>query len=285
MDSVVNFKQLERPYLIGEIGINHNGDLQIAKKLIDAVSACSWDCAKFQKRSPDICVPEHQKDVLRDTPWGKIKYIDYKHKVEFEKFEYDYINEYCNIKPLDWSASVWDLDSLEFLMQYELPFIKIPSAMTTNEILVAETAKTGRPIIMSTGMCELEEVDAAVNNVLKYNDNLVLMHTNSSYPTPKEEINLKLIPFLKERYGCVVGYSGHEEDLEPTVIAVALGASVVERHITLSHDMWGTDQKSSLEVMAMDMLFKRVRDIPTILGSDKKMVTKSEISIRKKLRG
>ena len=138
---------------------------------------------------------------------------------------------------------------------------------------------------MSTGMCELEEVDAAVNNVLKYNDNLVLMHTNSSYPTPKEEINLKLIPFLKERYGCVVGYSGHEEDLEPTVIAVALGASVVERHITLSHDMWGTDQKSSLEVMAMDMLFKRVRDIPTILGSDKKMVTKSEISIRKKLRG
>ena len=129
---MVNFKQLERPYLIGEIGINHNGDLQIAKKLIDAVSACSWDCAKFQKRSPDICVPEHQKDVLRDTPWGKIKYIDYKHKVEFEKFEYDYINEYCNIKPLDWSASVWDLDSLEFLMQYELPFIKIPSAMTTN---------------------------------------------------------------------------------------------------------------------------------------------------------
>tara|TARA_B100000085_G_C18552025_1_gene516291 strand:- start:1577 stop:2425 length:849 start_codon:yes stop_codon:yes gene_type:complete len=282
---MVNFKELNRPYLIGEIGINHNGDLQITKKLIDAVSACSWDCAKFQKRDPDVCVPDHQKDVLRDTPWGRIKYIDYKHKVEFQKQQYDYIDQYCKLKPVDWSASVWDLNSLEFLMQYELPFIKIPSAMTTNETLVAETAKTGRPIIMSTGMCELNEVDDAVNNVLKYNNNLVLMHTNSSYPTPKEEINLNLIPFLRERYDCPVGYSGHEEDLEPTVIAVALGATVVERHITLSHDMWGTDQKSSLEVMAMDILHKRVKDVNTILGSATKTVTESEIPIRKKLRG
>ena len=282
---MVNFKELSRPYLIGEIGINHNGDLQITKKLIDAVYACSWDCAKFQKRDPDVCVPEHQKDVLRETPWGKIKYIDYKHKVEFQKTQYDYIDQYCKLKPVDWSASVWDLNSLEFLMQYELPFIKIPSAMATNETLVTETAKTGRPIIMSTGMCELNEVDEAVNNVLKHNDNLVLMHTNSSYPTPKEEINLNLIPFLKERYDCPVGYSGHEEDLEPTVIAVALGATVVERHITLSHDMWGTDQKSSLEVMAMDMLHKRVKDVNTILGSATKTVTESEIPIRKKLRG
>ena len=282
---MVNFKELSRPYLIGEIGINHNGDLQITKKLIDAVYACSWDCAKFQKRDPDVCVPEHQKDVLRETPWGKIKYIDYKHKVEFQKTQYDYIDQYCKLKPVDWSASVWDLNSLEFLMQYELPFIKIPSAMATNETLVIETAKTGRPIIMSTGMCELNEVDEAVNNVLKHNDNLVLMHTNSSYPTPKEEINLNLIPFLKERYDCPVGYSGHEEDLEPTVIAVALGATVVERHITLSHDMWGTDQKSSLEVMAMDMLHKRVKDVNTILGSATKTVTESEIPIRKKLRG
>ena len=282
---MVNFKELSRPYLIGEIGINHNGDLQITKKLIDAVYACSWDCAKFQKRDPDVCVPEHQKDILRETPWGKIKYIDYKHKVEFQKTQYDYIDQYCKLKPVDWSASVWDLNSLEFLMQYELPFIKIPSAMATNETLVIETAKTGRPIIMSTGMCELNEVDEAVNNVLKHNDNLVLMHTNSSYPTPKEEINLNLIPFLKERYDCPVGYSGHEEDLEPTVIAVALGATVVERHITLSHDMWGTDQKSSLEVMAMDMLHKRVKDVNTILGSATKTVTESEIPIRKKLRG
>ena len=282
---MVDFKKLKKPYFIGEIGINHNGDMQIAKKLIDAVNACSWDCAKFQKRNPDICVPEHQKNILRQTPWGEMTYIDYKHKIEFEKEQYDFVDDYCQQKPVDWSASVWDFDSLEFLMQYDLPFIKIPSAMMTNSELVIETAKTGKPVIMSTGMSSLEEVDSAVNNVLSITDDIVLMHTNSSYPTPKNEINLNLIPFLKNRYGCVIGYSGHEEDLEPTVIAVALGATVIERHITLSHDMWGTDQKSSLEVLAMDMLRKRVNDVNLIMGSAEKIVTESEISIRHKLRG
>ncbi len=157
--------------------------------------------------------------------------------------------------------------------------------MMTNESLVVESAKSGMPIIMSTGMSTLEEVDNAVNNVLKYTDNLVLMHTNSSYPTPKEELNLSLIPFLKNRYGCTIGYSGHEQDLEPTVVAAVLGAKVIERHITLSHDLWGTDQKSSLEIIAMDMLYKRIKDIDMMMGSDKKEVTASEISIRKKLRG
>ena len=281
----MKFLKEDETYFIGEIGINHNGDMQITKKLIDAVSACGWNCAKFQKRNPDVCVPEHQKSVMRETPWGTMTYLDYKYEVEFEKDDYDYISKYCAEKPVDWSASVWDLDSLKFLADYDLPFIKIPSAMTTNELLVSETAKVGVPIIMSTGMCELQEVDDAVNNVLRHNNNLVLMHTNSSYPTPREEINLNLIPFLKERYNCPIGYSGHEEDLEPTVIAVALGATVVERHITLSHDMWGTDQKSSLEVMAMDMLHKRVKDISKIMGTAEKTVTPSEVAIRKKLRG
>jgi N-acetylneuraminate synthase len=281
----MKFLKENETYFIGEIGINHNGDMQITKKLIDAVSACGWNCAKFQKRNPDVCVPEHQKGVMRETPWGTMTYLDYKYEVEFGKDDYDYISRYCAEKPVDWSASVWDLDSLKFLADYDLPFIKIPSAMTTNELLVSETAKVGVPIIMSTGMCELKEVDDAVNNVLKHNSNLVLMHTNSSYPTPRDEINLNLIPFLKERYNCPIGYSGHEEDLEPTVIAVALGATVVERHITLSHDMWGTDQKSSLEVMAMDMLHKRVKDISKIMGTAEKTVTPSEVAIRKKLRG
>ena len=281
----MKFLKENETYFIGEIGINHNGDMQITKKLIDAVSACGWHCAKFQKRNPDVCVPEHQKGVMRETPWGTMTYLDYKYKVEFEKDDYDYISKYCAEKPIDWSASVWDLDSLKFLADYDLPFIKIPSAMTTNELLVSETAKVGVPIIMSTGMCELKEVDDAVNNVLRHNSNLVLMHTNSSYPTPREEINLNLIPFLKDRYNCPIGYSGHEEDLEPTVIAVALGATVIERHITLSHDMWGTDQKSSLEVMAMDMLYKRVKDISKIMGKAEKTVTPSEVAIRKKLRG
>ncbi len=285
MDVMVDFKNLEEPYLIGEIGINHNGDMSIAKKLIDAVNACGWHCAKFQKRNPDVCVPEHQKNIMRQTPWGEMTYIDYKYKVEFSDEEYDMISEYCAQKPVDWSASVWDFDSLEFLMRYDLPFLKIPSAMMTNKDLVAEAAKTRKPIIMSTGMSSLQEVDEAVDGLLAITGDIVLMHTNSSYPTPKEEINLSLIPFLKDRYGCVVGYSGHEQDLQPTAIAVALGATVVERHITISHDLWGTDQKSSLEVLAMDMLKKRVSDIGAIMGEPIKIVTKSEVAIRKKLRG
>ena len=281
----IDFNNLRKPYLIGEIGINHNGDLDIAKKLIDAVNACGWDCAKFQKRNPDVCVPEHQKNKMRETPWGNIRYIDYKHKVEFNKREYNIIDKYVKDKNIDWSSSIWDLDSLDFIMNYDIPFIKIPSAMITSHNLVKECAKSQKTIIMSTGMSEVSEIDEAVNLILKHNDKLVLMHTNSSYPTPIDEINLRLIPFLKERYGCVVGYSGHEADLEPTVVAVALGAQVVERHITLSHSMWGTDHQSSLEVHAMNMLRKRIKDIKAILGSNEKRVTESEIEVRKKLRG
>ncbi len=282
---MVDFSKLKKTYLIGEIGINHNGDMQIAKKLIDAVFACNWDCAKFQKRNPDICVPEHQKNKMRETPWGNIKYIDYKYKVEFGQNEYDYINKYCQEKPIDWTASVWDYDSLDFLMQYDLPFLKIPSAMISDTKLVEECAKSGVAICISSGMSSLEEVDKAVNSVMKFTDNFVLMHTNSSYPTPPEELNLSLIPFYKERYNCTVGYSGHEEKLEPTVIAVTLGAKVIERHITLSHNLWGTDQKSSVEVVGMDILRKRIENVDLVIGTPIKEVTKSEIPIRKKLRG
>lgn len=281
----MNFESLETPYFIGEIGINHNGELEIAKRLLDAVFACGWHCAKFQKRNPAICVPEEQKSKMRDTPWGRMTYLDYKYMIEFQEEEYDYIDFYCEQKPLDWSASVWDLDSLEFLVGYDVPFIKIGSAMLTNEELITEAAKFGVRLIISTGMSTLEEIDKAINIVLKYGSSPVIMHTNSSYPTPPAELNLNVIPMLKERYGCVVGYSGHEEDLEPTVIAAALGAKVIERHITLGHDMWGTDQKSSLEVMGMDMLKKRVGSISEILGSPDKCVTPSEIEVRKKLRG
>tara|TARA_Y100000401_G_scaffold11072_1_gene7576 strand:- start:96 stop:944 length:849 start_codon:yes stop_codon:yes gene_type:complete len=282
---MVDFTKLQETYFIGEIGINHNGDMQIAKKLIDAVNACGWDCAKFQKRNPDVCVPEHQKSVIRETPWGTMTYLEYKHRIEFGEEEFDMINNYCAEKPIDWTASVWDLDSLEFLLGYDVPFLKIPSALITETDLVKESARSDKPMIISTGMSTLREVDDAVENVLKYNDNLVIMHTNSSYPTPKDELNLNLIPALKNRYGCTIGYSGHEEDLEPTVLAIALGAKVIERHITLSHDMWGTDQKASLEVHAMHMLKKRCKDVDIILGSSEKVVTESEIPIRKKLRG
>ncbi len=281
---VVDLEKRKTPYLIGEIGINHNGDLQIAKKLIDAVFSCNWHCVKFQKRNPDVCVPEKQKNTMRDTPWGKITYLEYKYKVEFGKKEYDYIDKYCNEKPVDWTASVWDMDSLNFILQYEVPFIKIPSAMSTNKELLTEAAKSKKTLIVSTGMSTLEEIDEAMKIIEKYGVSPVIMHTNSSYPAPVEELNLRLIPFLKKRYGCVVGYSGHEYGLEPTVIAVALGAVVVERHITLSHEMWGTDHKSSLIVLSMDMLARRIKDIDIMLGSEEKTVTKSEVPIRERLR-
>jgi len=274
----------DKPYFIGEIGINHNGDIQLAKKLIDAVNACGWDCAKFQKRNPDICVPDHQKNIPRDTPWGKMSYIDYKHRIEFQKKEYDYIDQYAKEKPIDWSASAWDLDSLKFICNYDIPFVKIASASITNLELLTEAAKSGLDVIMSTGMSTLEEVDTAVETIIKNGKKPIIMHTNSSYPSPKEEINLRLIPFYKNRYDCIIGYSGHEQDLEPTVIAVALGARVIERHITLSHAMWGTDQKSSLEVHAMDMLRKRCEDVEVFLGGNNKAVTPSEIKVREKLR-
>jgi N-acetylneuraminate synthase len=282
---MIDFKNLEVPYFIAEIGINHNGDIKIVKKLIDAAFACNWDCVKFQKRNPDVCVPDILKNNIRKTPWGEITYLEYRKKVEFGKREYNYIDKYARDKPIDWSTSVWDLDSLEFILPYELPFIKIPSAMLTNDELLKETSKINTTIILSTGMSEIKEIDHAVNIIKKYNKNdLVLMHCNSSYPTPIEELNLNIIPFLKKRYNCIIGYSGHESDLEPTVVAVVMGAKVIERHITLSHDMWGTDQKSSLEVVGMDMLRKRVKDVSVMLGDGVKRVTKSEEEIKNKLR-
>lgn len=281
----IDFEALNEPYLIGEIGINHNGDLQIAKKLIDAIWCCGWNCAKFQKRTPAISVPEAQKNVMRETPWGRMTYLDYRYKVEFEKKEYDYIDKYCKEKPVDWTASTWDLESLQFLLKYDVPFIKIPSAKLTCLELIEEAARSKVPIIFSTGMSTWEEIDTVVNIITKYGHKPVIMHTNSSYPTPINELNLNLIPILKNRYGCIVGYSGHEDDLEPTVVAVTLGAIVIERHITLSHNMWGTDQKASLEVVGVDLLKKRICNVKTILGSNDKFITQSEIPIRNKLRG
>ena len=277
-----NFKNL---YLIAEIGINHNGDLQIAKKLIDAASACQWDCVKFQKRDPDICVPEHQKNVEKETLWGKMTYLEYKKRMEFGKNEYDYINKYCKEKPIDWTVSVWDIPSLEFISQYDVPFIKIPSAKLTDEKLLKKACEIKKTVILSTGMSTLEEIDRAVEILKEKNNNFILMHCNSAYPAPNEDLNLKCIQLLKERYKCKIGYSGHEYDLEPTVYAAVLGARFFERHITLDHKMWGTDQASSLEVLAMDILKKRIKDVDSIIGDGVKKVTESEKEIRKKLRG
>lgn len=269
-------------YMIGEVGINHNGDLQIAKMLIDAAFATGWHCVKFQKRVPDLCVPNSQKGVMKDTPWGRMTYLEYKKRMEFGKAEYDYIDRYCREKPIAWSASVWDHTSLDFILDYDVPFVKIPSAMLTNHELLRQAASSGKPVILSTGMSTVQEIDAAVGVLSggKY----VLMHTNSTYPTPPQDTNLKTINWLKDRYKCVVGYSGHEYGLDPTVIAVALGARIIERHITLDHEMWGTDQAASLEIHAMDMLHKRIKAAVRSLGDGLKRVYDTEIPIRQKLR-
>lgn len=274
------------PYIIAEIGINHNGDLQIAKKLIDAANACEWNCVKFQKREPDIAVPESQKNVMRDTPWGRITYLEYKKRVEFGKAEYDYIDTYCREKPIAWTASPWDIPSLEFLLQYDVPFIKIASASTADRELLGLACKSRKPLLVSTGMSTLEELDRTVEFLEKYSDGkYILLHTNSAYPSPSAELNLRMITTLKERYHCLVGYSGHEYDLEPTVVAVSLGAKVIERHVTLDHNMWGTDQAASLSVGAMAMMHGRVKEILLMLGDGEKVITEKEKEVRLKLRG
>jgi N-acetylneuraminate synthase len=283
-NQVIN--ETSMPYLIAEIGINHNGDIQIAKKLIDAANATGWHAVKFQKRCPDIAVPEAQKSVMRDTPWGRMTYLEYKKHVEFEKPEYDYIDKYCAEKPIAWSASPWDMPSLQFLLEYDIPFIKIASATNDNEDILIEACKSGKPLIVSTGMSTMDEIDHTVDMLEKYgNGDYILLHTNSSYPAKEEELNLMVMNTLKERYHCLVGYSGHEMNLEPTVVAAALGAKVIERHVTLSHNMWGTDQKASLEVHAMDMLQKRISGVVQAVGDGEKRLYEDEMAVRQKLRG
>jgi len=274
------------PYFIAEIGINHNGDMNVVKKLIDAANATNWDCVKFQKRVPELSVPEHQKNILRETPWGLITYLDYKKRIEFDRNEYDEIDIYCKAKPIDWSASPWDMPSVEFLEKYSLPFIKIASALNANNDLLKRCCEIKIPLIISTGMSTLEELDKTVELLEQYsNGEYILLHTNSSYPAKNEELNLRMIETLKHRYNCLIGYSGHEQNLEPSVIASTLGAVIIERHVTLSHDMWGTDQKASLEVNAMYLLRNRIIGVIDALGDGVKNLSEDELLVRQKLRG
>ena len=276
----------KKTYIIAEIGINHNGDIKIAKKLIDIAKVAGCDVVKFQKRNPDICVPEHQKSVMRDTPWGRMTYLEYKYKVEFNKEEYDEIDSYCKRRDIQWSASPWDLDSLEFLNQYDIPFIKIPSALLTDLELIKESTKTGKKIIISTGMSTIEEVDDAVNIILKTNSKIkfAVLHCNSSYPAPNNDLNLNCIQTLQQRYNCEVGYSGHEFGLTTTIATICLGATIIERHITLDRTMWGTDQMCSVEPQGLIKLVRGIRELHNALGDGKKVVTETEKPIRDKLR-
>ncbi|MDA8141189.1 MAG: N-acetylneuraminate synthase family protein [Desulfobacteraceae bacterium] len=269
-------------YIIGEIGINHNGDVEVAKKLIDAAVLAGCDAVKFQKRTPELCVPQHQRNVMRETPWGTMSYLDYRHKVEFGEAEYRVIEEYCKNKNITWFASCWDTPSVEFMEQFEPACYKIASAALTDHDLLMAHRKTGRPIIISTGMSTLNEIDLAID-LLKESP-LLIAHCTSSYPCPPHELNLRMIQTLKDRYGVPVGYSGHEVGLQTTMAAVALGACFVERHITLDRAMWGSDHAASVEPWGLMRLVRDIRVIERGLGDGVKKVYDSELPIIARLR-
>jgi N-acetylneuraminate synthase len=269
-------------YVIAEIGLNHNGDVGIAKQLIDIAADAGCDAVKFQKRTPLICVPEDQRDVPRDTPWGRMTYLDYRYRVEFEDEEYREIDNYCAKVGVQWFASPWDVPSVEFLDRFGAVTHKVASASLTDVELLTALKQTGKPIIASTGMSTMDEIDAAVE--ILGTDNLVLMHATSTYPLPPEEANLRMITTLKERYGVPVGYSGHERGLQISIAAIALGAAALERHITLDRTMWGSDQAASLEPEGLRHLVRDVRIIQEAMGDGVKRVFEGELAPKKKLR-
>ena len=269
-------------YVIAEIGINHNGDLDIAKKLIEVAAHAGCDAVKFQKRTPSICVPLDQQSVMRQTPWGEMTYLEYKERTEFGKDEYEEIARFSDELGLEWFASPWDVVSVQFLEDMDVVAHKIASASLTDDALVTAVRDTGKPTIISTGMSTLEEVDHAVE--LFGTDNLVLMHTTSTYPCPPEEVNLRTLDTLRERYGVPVGYSGHEKGLQVSLAAVALGAIAIERHITLDRTMWGSDHSASLEPHGLENLVRDIRVIEKSMGDGIKRIFPGEEEPRKRLR-
>lgn len=270
-------------FVIGEIGINHNGDVNIAKKIIAGAKHSGADAVKFQKRTPEVCVHKDQWNIERDTPWGRMTYIDYRHKIEFGEKEYSEIDKYCKEIGITWFASCWDEPSVDFIEKYDPPLYKTASASLTDLSLLRKINKLNRPVIMSTGMSTMEEIDKAIS--IMNQKNLLISHTTSSYPCKNEELNLKMINTLKNKYKNIpVGYSGHEVGLAPTWAAVALGACFIERHITLDRAMWGTDQAASVEIGGMERLISNIRDIEIALGDGVKKVYDSELFQIEKLR-
>ena len=269
-------------YIVAEIGINHNGDLELAKQLIDAAVAAGVDAVKFQKRTPELCVPPEQQDKMRDTPWGYITYLDYRYRVEFDETGYRQIDEHCRRHGIDWFASVWDEPSVDFLEAFEPIAYKIPSAALTDLSLLRHARATGRPLIVSSGMSTMEQIEAALADIGQ--ENLVLCHATSTYPCEPEELNLRVIQKLRERFSCPIGYSGHEVGLVPSAVAVALGACLVERHITLDRAMWGSDQAASVEPHGFQTLVKYIRVTEDALGDGAKRVYDSELPSLEKLR-
>jgi N-acetylneuraminate synthase len=270
-------------YVIGEIGLNHNGDVEVAKQLIDVAAQAGADAVKFQKRTPAISTPEHMKSVLRQTPWGEMTYLDYRYRVEFDREQYIELGDYAALNGLAWFASPWDEPAVDFLEQINVAAYKIASASVTDLGMLRAIAATGKPVILSTGMSTLDQIDAAVGAL--GTERLVVLHATSTYPLPPEEANLRMIPVLAARYpGVPVGYSGHETGLQISLAAVALGAVAVERHITLDRGMWGSDHSASLEPADFAALVADIRVLEVALGDGVKTVFPGEEAPLAKLR-
>jgi N-acetylneuraminate synthase len=270
-------------FFIGEIGINHNGDLEIAKKLIDMAKSADCDAVKFQKRTIDIVYTPEVLDAPRKSPWGTTQ-REQKEGLEFGSTEYDEIDRYCKEKKIEWFASAWDLSSQEFLKAYKCRFNKIASAMSTHKEFVETVAAEGRPTFISVGMCTYDDIQFAVDTFRKHDCPFTLMHTVAEYPVPEERLNLLGIVDLRERFNCSVGYSGHEASVSPSLIAATMGASAIERHITLERAMYGSDQAASLEGPGLMQLVAQVRKIPIALGVKEKQITDGEKAAAEKLR-
>jgi N-acetylneuraminate synthase len=271
-------------FIIAEIGINHNGSVDIAKRLIDAAKDAGADAVKFQKRTPRVCVPRDQWDIVKDTPFGRMSYIDYKERIEFGQDEYEQIDAYCKRVGMIWFASCWDVPSVDFIEQFNPPCYKIASASLTNAALLMNLYYQNVPVLLSTGMSSWHEIRAAINLIGRHNKTIIL-HARSTYPAALDELNLNMIKTLQERYGVPVGYSGHESGLATTVAAVALGACVIERHLTLDRAMVGTDHAASVEPHGFARLVKDIRSIEQALGDGQQREYASEIPVRAKLRG
>jgi N-acetylneuraminate synthase len=270
-------------YVIAEIGINHNGDLSIAKQMIDAAVHAGVEAVKFQKRTPEISTPPEQQKQMRDTPWGYITYLDYRNRVEFDEDQYCEIDRYCKSKGIAWMVSVWDEASVDFMEKFDTPAYKIPSASLTDLGLIRKARASGKPIILSSGMSTMEQIQKGV--AAAGEKDLVLMHCTSTYPCEPEQLNLKMIETLRHKFPNVpIGYSGHEVGLVPSTIAVALGACMVERHLTLDRAMWGSDQAASVEPGGFERLVKYLRVTEASLGDGVKKVYESEKASMMRLR-
>ena len=271
-------------FITAEIGINHNGDIDIAKKLIDSAKKSGCNAVKFQKRTIDKVYSKEILDAPRESPWGKTV-REQKNGLEFEKSEYDQIDKYCFSNNIEWYASSWDVDSQNFLQQYSLKHNKIASAMLTNKKLLEVVAKEKKPTFISTGMSTMDEIQSAIDIFIKYECPFELQHSNSSYPMKLKEANIRCIDTLRKKFNCNVGYSGHEDSgYIVCIIAATLGATSIERHITLSRSMYGSDQSASLEFIGFERMVRDVKSTNLVLGDGIKRIWDSEIPAMKKLR-